>query len=263
MTRSLLSYSLILVSIMCLAVKLPLSGHATGASVSRVGQTTSSESSSTPRRSPLVCTFSICGYDPDRKEWGVAVASKYLAVGAVVPWCEAEAGAVATQSYVNVSYGPRGLKMLAAGKSAEEVVAALTSADSGRERRQVGIVDARGETANFTGKECNPWAGAKSGKHYTCQGNLLTGPEVVEEMAKAFEASKGPLAWRLIAALEAGEKAGGDKRGRQSASILVVRERGGPGGLNDRSIDFRVDDHKEPIPELARILQLRLKRPAE
>jgi uncharacterized Ntn-hydrolase superfamily protein len=127
----------------------------------------------------------------------------------------------------------------------------------------VGIVDARGETANFTGKECNPWAGAKSGKHYTCQGNLLTGPEVVEEMARAFEASKGPLAWRLMAALEAGEKAGGDKRGRQSASILVVRERGGPGGLNDRSIDFRVDDHKEPIPELARILQLRLKRPAE
>jgi uncharacterized Ntn-hydrolase superfamily protein len=127
----------------------------------------------------------------------------------------------------------------------------------------VGIVDILGDVENFTGKECNPWAGAKSGKYYTCQGNLLTGPEVVEEMAKAFEASKGPLAWRLMAALEAGEKAGGDKRGRQSAGILVVRDRGGPSGLNDRYIDFRVDDHTDPIPELARILALRLKRPAK
>ncbi len=209
---------------------------------------------------PLACTFSICAYDPEQKEWGIAVASKYLAVGAVVPWAKSGVGAVATQSYVNVAYGPKGLELLAQGKSAKEVIEALTSPDEQKELRQVGVVDAKGEVANFSGTKCNPWAGGKSGKHYTCQGNLLAGPEVVDEMAKAFEAGKGRLAWRLMAAMEAGEKAGGDRRGKQSAAILVVREKGGPSGLNDRAIDFRVDDHQDPIPELARILALRLRR---
>ncbi len=214
-------------------------------------------------QSQLVCTFSICALDPEKKEWGIAVASKYLAVGAVVPWAKADVGAVATQSYVNVSYGPKGLELLAQGKRAKDVIEALTAADDQKELRQVGVVDAQGEAATFSGTKCNAWAGGKTGKHYACQGNLLTGPEVVEEMAKAFEASKGPLAWRLMAAMEAGEKAGGDKRGKQSAAILVVRDKGGPAGFNDRFIDFRVDDHKDPIPELARILALRLRRPVE
>ncbi len=213
------------------------------------------------RPEPLVCTFSIVAYDPGRQEWGVGVASKYLAVGAVVPWAKVGAGAVATQSYVNTSYGPRGLDLLAAGKSAEEVIKELTDADEGKDFRQVGIVDARGKVANFTGKKCMAWAGAKSGEHYTCQGNLLAGEAVVKDMARAFEQSKGPLAWRIMAALEAGEKAGGDKRGKQSAALLVVRDKGGTGGFNDRAIDFRVDDHATPIQELARILALRLRRP--
>jgi uncharacterized Ntn-hydrolase superfamily protein len=213
------------------------------------------------RPADLVCTFSIAAYDPDKKEWGVAVASKYLAVGAVVPWAKAKVGAVATQASVNVEYGEDGLKMLAEGKSAEEVVKALTDADKGKAHRQLGVVDAKGNVAHFTGDKCITYAGAKSGKHYTCQGNLLAGKEVIDGMAKAFEEAKGPLAWRLMAALEAAEKAGGDKRGKQSAAILVVREKGGPNGRGDRLIDFRVDDHKTPLEELARILALRLKRP--
>jgi uncharacterized Ntn-hydrolase superfamily protein len=208
-----------------------------------------------------VNTFSIVAYDLEHKEWGVAVASKYLAVGAVVPWAKAKVGAVATQAFVNVSYGEKGLKLLAEGKSAEEVVKALTDPDGGKESRQVGVVDAKGNVANFTGKRCITYAGGKAGKHYTCQGNLLAGKEVIDDMAKAFEEAKGRLAWRLLAALEAAEKAGGDKRGKQSAAILVVRENGGPAGLNDRAIDFRVDDHKTPVQELARILALRLRRP--
>jgi uncharacterized Ntn-hydrolase superfamily protein len=209
----------------------------------------------------LVNTFSIVAHDPERKEWGVAVASKYLAVGAVVPFAKAGVGAVATQAYLNVGYGPKGLELLAEGKSAEEVLKALTDADPGKEMRQVGIVDAKGNAANFSGKRCDAWAGGKTGTHYTCQGNILTGEDVVTAMAKAFEDSKGPLAWRLMAALEAGESAGGDKRGKQSAAILVVREGAGPLGKSDRAIDFRVDDHEKPIPELARILKLRLRRP--
>jgi uncharacterized Ntn-hydrolase superfamily protein len=212
---------------------------------------------------PRVATYSIVAYDPDRKEWGVGVASKYLAVGAVVPWAKAGVGAVATQSSANVSYGPQGLKALAAGKTAEEVVKLLTEPDDGREDRQLGLIDAQGRTAAFTGKHCNAWAGSKAGAHFCCQGNLLTGPEVVEAMAKAFEATKGPLAWRLVAALEAGEEAGGDKRGKQSAALLVVRDKGGPGGRNDRYLDFRVDDHDGPVRELARILALRIQRPSK
>jgi uncharacterized Ntn-hydrolase superfamily protein len=206
-------------------------------------------------------TFSIAAYDPDRKEWGVAVASKVLAVGAVVPWARADTGAIATQALSNINYGPHGLELLAQGKSAEEVIKILTDEDKGKEKRQVGIVDAKGNVANFTGTGCNAWAGAKSGQHYTCQGNLLTGEGVVTDMAKAYEDSKGPLAWRMMAALEAGEKAGGDKRGKQSAAIYVVRDRGGPNGFGDRAIDLRVDDHEKPIQELARLLALRIKRP--
>jgi uncharacterized Ntn-hydrolase superfamily protein len=222
--------------------------------------TPSSETGRKGESASLACTFSLAAFDPDRKEWGVVVASKYLAVGSAVPWAKAGVGAVATQSFVNVSYGPRGLELLAEGKSADEVIKLVTTGDSGKDRRQLGIVDARGDAAAFTGEKCLPWAGHKTGKHYTCQGNLLAGEAVIQEMAKAYEEAKGPLAWRLMEALEAGEKAGGDKRGKQSAAILVVREKGGPNGLGDRLIDFRVDDHEKPVQELARILALRLKR---
>lgn len=213
-----------------------------------------------PMQDP-VHTFSIVAHDPEKQEWGVAVASKYLAVGAVVPWAKAGVGAVATQSYANVFYGSKGLELMAQGKSAAETIKLLTEEDKGKALRQVGIVDAKGEAANFSGDKCNPWAGAKSGKYYTCQGNLLAGENVVDAMAKAFEETKGPLAWRLMAALEAGDQAGGDKRGKQSAAILVVRAAAGPTG-SDRYVDYRVDDHEDPVPELARILALRVKRPS-
>lgn len=210
-----------------------------------------------------VCTFSIVALDPEKKEWGVGVASKYLAVGSVVPWAKADVGAIATQSYANTSYGPDGLTMLAKGMSAEDTLKKLIDADGKSASRQVGIVDTNGGSANFTGKDCNPWAGGKKGTNYTCQGNLLAGPEVVDAMAEAFEKTKGPLAWRIMAALEAGESKGGDKRGKQSAAILIVRDKGGAGGYNDRYIDFRVDDHAEPIPELGRILALKVRRPVK
>ena len=199
-------------------------------------------------------TFSIVAFDADRKTWGVATASRALAVGSVVPHAKAKIGAIASQSLVNITYGPRGLELLAAGKSAEEALKAITDADKGKENRQVAIVDAKGNVAHFTGKKCSAWAGAKTGKHFVCLGNILTGEAVVDEMAKAFEEAKGPFAWRLMAALEAGEKAGGDKRGKQSAAILVVRDRDGPNGFGDRVVDLRVDDHEQPVQELARIL---------
>src|SRR5262245_57875905 len=209
-----------------------------------------------------VNTFSIVAYDPDKKEWGVGVASKFLAVGSVVPWAKAGVGAVATQSFANTTYGPKGLELMAEGKSAEEVAKLLTDADTGKDQRQLGLIDAKGESATFTGEKCMAWAGGKAGKHYACQGNILAGEAVVNDMAKAFEEPKGPLAWRIMAALEAADKAGGDKRGKQSAALLVVREKAGYAGYNDRMIDFRVDDHAAPIPELARILALRLRKPA-
>jgi len=214
-----------------------------------------------PPSKDWVCTFSIAAYDPDKKEWGVAVASRYLAVGSVVPWAKAGVGAVATQSYANVTYGTRGLELMAEGKSAADVLKTLVEADKESEVRQVGMVDAKGETAQHTGKKCVAWAGHKAGKNYAVQGNLLAGEEVVDKMAKAFEETKGSLAWRLMAALEAGEQAGGDKRGKQSAAILVVRDKAGPGGFNDRYIDFRVDDHEKPVQELARILELKVSKP--
>jgi uncharacterized Ntn-hydrolase superfamily protein len=209
-----------------------------------------------PRRN----TFSIVAYDPARKEWGVGTASKVLAVGAGTPWAKAGAGAIATQASANVTYGPRGLEFLGKGRTAEEVVKLLTGEDEDRGDRQVGIVDAQGKPFAFTGKNCDTWCGEKVGEHYVCLGNLLKGKEVVEEMAAAFEKAKGPLAWRIMTALEAGEKAGGDKRGKQSAAILVVRDKGGYLGLDDRAIDLRVDDHKQPVQELARILALQLPR---
>jgi uncharacterized Ntn-hydrolase superfamily protein len=221
-------------------------------------------SSAAPEPGPAVepvNTFSVVGYDPDKKEWGVAVASKFLAVGAVVPWAKAGVGAVATQSYANTTYGPDGLKMMADGKSAEETIKALTDADKQKDQRQVGMVDKDGNAATFTGTKCLAWAGGKTGKHYTCQGNILAGEAVVADMAKAFEDTKGPLAWRLLAAMEAGDKAGGDKRGKQSAAILVVKEKGGYGGFNDRYVDFRVDDHEKPLEELARLLAKQIRKP--
>jgi uncharacterized Ntn-hydrolase superfamily protein len=203
------------------------------------------------QRSPAARhTFSIVAYDPQAREWGMAVASKVLAVGAGTGWAKADVGAIATQAAANVTYGPRGLELLAKGKSAADVV-----------KRQLGIVDAKGRTAVFTGKGCDPWCGARQGANFACLGNLLKGKEVVDEMARAFEKAKGPLAWRLMAALEAGEQAGGDRRGKQSAAILVVRDKGGYLGLDDRAIDFRVDDHPTPIQELGRILALELPRP--
>jgi uncharacterized Ntn-hydrolase superfamily protein len=208
-----------------------------------------------------VNTFSIVAYDPARQEWGVAVASKYLAVGAVVPWARAGVGAVATQARVNIAHGPNGLELLAKGLSAEEALKALSDADKQIQARQLGLVDAKGKAVGFTGKECIAFAGHKVGENFTCQGNILAGEAVIADMAKAFEEAKGPLAWRMMAALEAADKAGGDKRGKQSAAVLVVRDKGGPNGIGDRMIDLRVDDHTDPIPELGRILNLRLKRP--
>ena len=207
-----------------------------------------------------VATFSIAGFDPHTGDLGVAVQSKFFAVGSVVPWAKAGVGAIATQSYANVSYGPDGLELLAKGKSARETVETLTSADGNKQRRQLGIVDAKGNSASFTGSGCHPWAGHIEKPDFCAQGNILTGKEVVDAMAASFEQSqkqaKGGLCNWLVDALTAGQDAGGDSRGRQSAALLVVRKKGGYGGGNDRFIDLRVDDHKTPIVELRRLLQL-------
>lgn len=201
-------------------------------------------------------TFSIVAYDLRKEEWGVAVQSKFLAAAAVVSWAQAKAGAVATQAWANASYGPEGLRLLEQGLSAEEVVKRLIEADEGREHRQVGVVDSQGGGFAFTGSECLPWAGHIVGEGYTCQGNILVGEETLEAMAKAFEETKGELADRLVASLLAGQEAGGDSRGQQSAGLLVVREKGGYGGFSDRVVDLRVDDHPTPILELQRLLEL-------
>jgi uncharacterized Ntn-hydrolase superfamily protein len=201
-------------------------------------------------------TFSIVAFDPETNEWGIAVASKYLAVGSAVSWAKAGVGAVATQASVNVLLGNAALELMGKGKNAKETLDELIKADSGREIRQIGVIDKNGMTANYTGAKCNPWAGAKAGKNYTCQGNLLTGPEVLDSMAKGFEETKGSLGVRLLFSLAAGEKAGGDKRGKQSAALLVVKPNGGPNSLGDRWLDFRVDDHPNPIDELIRVANL-------
>lgn len=205
-------------------------------------------------------TFSIVAYDPDAKEWGVGVASRVLAVGAVVPFGQADVGAIATQSYANKSFGPKGLKLLSEGKSAKETLDLLIEKDRGRDFRQVGVIDKNGNTANYTGKKCITYAGSKSGKNFSCQGNLLAGEAVITDMAKAFEETEGKLAWRILAAMQAAEKAGGDKRGKQSAAILILKEGKGYGGFDDRYVDLRVDDAEEPITELARILAKRVRK---
>ena len=203
-----------------------------------------------------VATFSIVGYDAETGALGIAVQSKFFAVGSVVPWAEAGVGAIATQSHANTTYGPNGLKLLKSGLSAEQTLERLTADDSGRATRQVGIVDAKGKVANYTGDECNEWAGAVSGNHYTAQGNILAGEAVVKAMGKAFEETDGELADKLMAALFAGQAAGGDVRGQQSAALLVVQESGGYGGFNDRYIDLRVDDAQKPIEALQRLLEI-------
>jgi uncharacterized Ntn-hydrolase superfamily protein len=204
---------------------------------------------------PTVATFSIIAYDPDTKELGIAVQSRIPAVGAVVPFAKAGVGAVATQAYANVTYGPQALELLAKGETVDAAISKLTEADESREIRQLGIVNAKGEAATFTGKDCNAWAGGVKGENYCCQGNILTGEDVVKAMEKVFLETKGELAVRLLAALQAGQDAGGDKRGMQSAALLIVREGWGYGGLNDRYRDLRVDDHAEPIKELKRVYE--------
>jgi uncharacterized Ntn-hydrolase superfamily protein len=201
-------------------------------------------------------TFSIVARDLQTGELGIAVQSKFLAVGAVVPWAKAGVGAIATQAWANTNYGPRGLDLLASGLSAQETLEELTRADEGRAHRQVGIIAMNGDPVTYTGDQCYSWAGGHVGKHYTCQGNILVGEDTVLAMAQTFEQSTGHLCDRLVAALAAGQVAGGDSRGQESAALLVVREGGGYGGFNDRFIDLRVDDHPQPIDELQRILQL-------
>jgi uncharacterized Ntn-hydrolase superfamily protein len=201
-------------------------------------------------------TFSIVACDLEEPAWGVAVASKFPAVGAVVPWAQAEAGAVATQSFANTSYGPRGLELMGGGVSAEETLAKLLQDDRDRELRQVGLVDAKGNAVTYTGEGCFPWAGGVSGQGYAIQGNILKSSRVVPAMEKGFLKTKGSLPKRLHAALLAGDRAGGDKRGRQSAAIYVVKPNGGYGGFVDRWIDYRVDDHDDPVQRLGKLLEM-------
>ncbi len=204
--------------------------------------------------SHCVATFSIVGRDSVTGELGVAVASRFFAVGTVVPWAQADVGAVATQSFANTSFGPRGLELLARGASADEVIKILLRGDDDPTRRQLGVVGADGSSASYTGSGCHPWAGGRSGRNYAVQGNILAGEGVVAAMEKAFLETQGTLADRLFAALSAGDKNGGDARGRQSAALVVVKKGAGYGGFTDRAIDIRVDDHPDPFGELARLL---------
>lgn len=203
-------------------------------------------------------TFSIVARDPATGDLGIAVQSKFFGVGSVVPWAEAGVGAVATQSYANTSYGPRGLELLRQGIRPEQVLDRLTSNDADREFRQIGIVDSEGRSASFTGKRNLPWAGSRSAEGFSVQGNLLVSEATLTAMARAFQESRGELAERLVKALAAGQAAGGDARGRQSAAVLVVRKNAGYGGFNDRYVDLRVDDHESPILELRRLVDLQL-----
>jgi len=201
-------------------------------------------------------TFSIVAHDRENGDLGVAVQSKFIAVGAVVPWAKARVGAVATQASANVSYGPRALDMLQAGLTSAQVLERLLAEDGQRQVRQVAIVDSKGNVAVHTGTECMDYAGHVTGDGFSCQGNILAGREVVDSMARAYELAKGDLVDRLMAALAAGQKAGGDRRGQQSAAILIARERGGYEGFTDRYVDLRVDDSSHPIEELKRIMRI-------
>ena len=201
-----------------------------------------------------VATFSIVACVLEAAQWGVAVQSKFLAVGSVVPWAEPHVGAIATQSYANPRYGPDGLALLREGRSADEVVARLTADDEGRETRQLGVVDGHGRAATFTGSECHEWAGGRTGPSYAAQGNILVSAATVDALAETFETSVGdPLADRLLRCLAAAQLAGGDRRGQQSASLLVVERDGGYAKLTDVLVDLRVDDHERPIEELRRL----------
>ncbi len=210
-------------------------------------------------------TFSIVARDRATGDLGVAVQSRFLSVGSVVPWARAGVGAIATQSYANVRFGPDGLALLEGGANAERTLAALVEADEMREERQAGVIDAEGRAATFTGRSCFAWAGGRTGPDYAAQGNILVGSAVVDGLADTFEAGSLPFPELLVACLVAADAAGGDRRGRQSAALLIVREGGGYGGGNDRWIDLRVDDHPDPIAELGRLLDLThlyLERPA-
>ncbi|MFF2753211.1 DUF1028 domain-containing protein [Psychrobacillus sp. NPDC058041] len=201
-------------------------------------------------------TFSIVGFDPQTKELGVAVASKFLSVGAVVPFAKAGVGAIATQSWANLDYGKNGLEMLEKGMTPDEVLKVLVQNDDKSGSRQVGIVDASGQSITFTGEDCFDWAGGFAGENFAAQGNILVDQDTVEAMKTTFIQTEGSLAERLLAALHAGDIAGGDSRGKQSAALLIVKENGSYGGYNDRYIDLRVDDHEDPVQELARLLKL-------
>lgn len=204
---------------------------------------------------PRFGTFSIVAFERETQSWGVAVQSKFIAVGAVVPYAEAGAGAVATQAFTNPRYGPDALALLRQGTSAEDVVRRLTGADAGRDERQLGVVDAKGSASAFTGKGCSEWAGHEVGNGFACQGNILFGPQVVRAMARSYESTGGDILDRLLAALAAGQREGGDRRGMQSAALLAVRAGAGYGGT-DRWVDVRVDDHLSPIEELRRVFRL-------
>ncbi|HLO32721.1 MAG TPA: DUF1028 domain-containing protein [Anaerolineales bacterium] len=201
-------------------------------------------------------TFSIVACDLEEQTWGVAVASKFPAVGAVVPWAQAGVGAVATQSFSNTSFGPRGLALMGTGLSAQETLDRLLEDDPDKELRQVGLVDAKGGSATFSGSGCFAWAGGVSGKSYAIQGNILASGRVVPAMERTFLKTKGSLPVRLQAALLAGDRAGGDKRGRQSAAIYVAKPKAGYGGFLDRWLDYRVDDHEDPVPRLGELLEM-------
>ena len=206
---------------------------------------------------PVVETYSIVACDLEAGQWGVATQSKYLAVGSVVPWAEPLVGAVATQAWVNPRFGPDGLALLRDGLAADQVVARLTEADPGRAHRQLGVVDAAGRAASYTGERCMKWAGERTGDGYAAQGNILVSGETVNAIAETFEATAGTgLTLRLLDALDAGQAAGGDSRGQQSAAILVVEKNSGHGGMSDTLVDLRVDDHEAPLGELRRLYGL-------
>jgi uncharacterized Ntn-hydrolase superfamily protein len=208
-------------------------------------------------RSPVVATYSIAACDLAAKQWGVAVQSKFLSVGSVVPWAEPEVGAIATQAYANPRYGPSGLALLRDGLSAAEVVERLTDADEERDVRQLGVVDGDGNSASWTGSQCNEWAGHRNGPCYAAQGNILVGKETVDAIAVTFAGNSHlPLAQRLLECLTAAQAAGGDRRGQQSASLLVVKRDAGYASLSDIVVDLRVEDHERPIEELRRIYGL-------
>jgi uncharacterized Ntn-hydrolase superfamily protein len=203
-----------------------------------------------------ISTYSIVAVDLEAQQWGVAVQSKFLSVGSVVPWAEPEVGAIATQAFANPRYGPNGLQLLREGLSAQEVVDRLTSEDDGRDHRQLGVVDAKGRAATYTGAECMDWAGGHTGEGYAAQGNILVSKETVDALAETFEATSGPLAVRLIDCLAAAQEAGGDSRGQQSSALLVVQRDGGYANMSDKVVELRVEDHERPIEELRRIYTL-------